>query len=74
MHNEAIETTGDFALAWYPQLVELAPDGILVVDTSGRIRLVNERLCAMFGYTRDELIGEMLERLVPDAWERTQVT
>ncbi|HEV2174829.1 MAG TPA: PAS domain S-box protein, partial [Nitrospira sp.] len=46
-------------------LLEAAPDGIGVVDDRGRILVVNEQLCSMFGYEADELVGNSVEMLVP---------
>jgi PAS domain S-box-containing protein len=48
-------------------IVEAAPDGIVVVDTDGRIRIVNAQVEELFGYARGELIGELIEMLVPEA-------
>ncbi|MEY2447532.1 MAG: hypothetical protein QOH79_1008 [Acidimicrobiaceae bacterium] len=48
------------------QLLDSSPDGVLIVDTDGRIRLVNRQAEAMFGYARDELVGELTVRLRPD--------
>jgi PAS domain S-box-containing protein len=47
-------------------LVESAPDGIVVVDTRGHVVLVNAQTEAMFGYVREELVGQPVEVLVPD--------
>jgi PAS domain S-box-containing protein len=46
--------------------LEAAPDAIVVVDTSGRIVLVNELTERMFGYTRRELLGQTIEMLAPE--------
>jgi len=46
-------------------LLESASQGIVVVDSDGEIVLVNARLEAMFGYRREELLGQKLEVLVP---------
>jgi PAS domain S-box-containing protein len=46
-------------------LLESASQGIVVIDEAGRIVLVNARLAAMFGYGRQELLGQPLEVLVP---------
>ncbi len=40
----------------YASLVELAPIGISHVDPNGRFVYVNPRLCAMLGYSREELL------------------
>src|SRR5215467_9637716 len=46
-------------------LLESASQGIVVVDRHGDIALVNARLETMFGYRREELLGQKLEVLVP---------
>jgi PAS domain S-box-containing protein len=46
-------------------LLESASQGIVVIDAAGHISLVNARLEAMFGYSREELLGQSLEVLVP---------
>jgi protein-histidine pros-kinase len=46
-------------------LLEAAPDGMIVVDRDGRIMLVNEQTERLFGYSRDELLGQPVEMLVP---------
>ena len=47
-------------------LLEAAPDAMVIVDRAGRIMLVNDQTERLFGYTRDELHGEPVERLVPE--------
>lgn len=47
-------------------LLEAAPDGIVVVDSAGTIVIVNSQTERMFGYGRQELIGQAIEILVPD--------
>ncbi len=47
------------------QLIEAAPNGMLVVDSKGLIRVVNARLEKQFGYRREELLGRSVEMLVP---------
>ena len=49
------------------EFLEFAPDAVIGVDVEGAIKLVNSRTQAVFGYTRDELIGERVEMLVPEA-------
>ena len=46
-------------------LFENAPDGILTVDESGAIIRLNAQIEDMFGYSRQELRGQPLEKLLP---------
>jgi two-component system, sporulation sensor kinase E len=46
-------------------VVELSPNGMLMVDESGIILLVNRQIEQQFGYERAELIGQPVEMLVP---------
>ncbi|MCW2784265.1 MAG: histidine kinase [Marmoricola sp.] len=48
-------------------LLEAAPDAMVVIDDSGRIVLVNAQTVSVFGYARDELLGQPVEVLVPAA-------
>jgi len=47
-------------------LVESAPNGIVVVDERGNIKLVNASTEKLFGYKRFELLGRNVDVLVPD--------
>jgi PAS domain S-box-containing protein len=46
--------------------IEAAPTGVLVVDATGRIVLVNRELERQFGYGREELVGQPVDRLLPE--------
>jgi len=48
------------------KLIATAADAVVIVDESGRILDLNPRTEAMFGWTRDELLGLGLEALVPE--------
>ena len=50
----------------YRLLLEAAPDGIVEVDVSGRIVLMNSQAERMFGYRREELLGKSVEMLMPE--------
>ncbi len=52
--------------AGFAALLEAAPDGILVVDAAGVIRLANERAERLFGYAPGALDGLAVDALVPD--------
>jgi two-component system sensor histidine kinase/response regulator len=51
---------------FFRSVLELAPDGLMVVDAKGIIQLANARCETLFGYTRTELTGRPVEMLVPD--------
>lgn len=50
----------------FRELLESAPDGIVIVDGEGRIGLVNCQAERLFAYQRDELIGQPVEMLLPE--------
>ncbi len=47
-------------------LLEVSPDAILVSDRTGRIELVNAKAERLFGYGREELLGQPVEILLPE--------
>lgn len=49
----------------FEQLLEFAPDAIFGVGRDGAIAIVNQQAESLFGYTRSELIGMPVEKLVP---------
>jgi diguanylate cyclase (GGDEF)-like protein/PAS domain S-box-containing protein len=46
--------------------LEAAPTALLVTDKQGKIIYANLESCTLFGYQRDELIGSIIELLVPE--------
>ena len=46
-------------------MVESAPDAMLISDMEGHIQLMNAQAERLFGYERDELMGQPIETLVP---------
>ncbi len=50
-------------------IVEIAPDGILCVNRSGTIVMLNAQLCKLFGYEREEVLGAQLELLLPESFQ-----
>jgi PAS domain S-box-containing protein len=49
----------------FRMLLEAAPDAMVIVDASGRIVLINAQTERLFGFARDELVGQSMEMLVP---------
>ncbi|HWY57710.1 MAG TPA: PAS domain S-box protein [Terriglobales bacterium] len=49
-------------------LMETLPDAIVAVDRDGIMVQVNSQTQDLFGYDRDELIGQKIEMLVPDRY------
>lgn len=52
--------------AYFRILLESAPDAMIIVDDAGEIAIVNEQTELMFGYDREEMIGEKIEILLPE--------
>jgi PAS domain S-box-containing protein len=49
---------------------EAASEGLITVDVSGAIEVVNQATERMFGYDRSELVGQPLEMLIPEVHRR----
>ncbi|WP_394673239.1 CHASE domain-containing protein [Limnobacter sp.] len=52
-------------LALTGSIIEASSMGSLLVDSEGRIVRLNRRIAEMFGYAEKELLGQMVEMLVP---------
>ncbi len=50
----------------FRQLIEFAPDGIVVVNEQHEIIMVNDRTRQLTGYSRGELLSQPIEKLVPE--------
>ena len=62
-HAEATLRSKEEKCRW---LLDSAPDAVVIVDGEGRIHLINSEAEQMFGFSRDELIGQTVEVLLPE--------
>jgi len=54
----------------FRSFLESAPDAIVIVDGEGKVQLVNAQTERLFGYSREELIGNPVELLMPARFHR----
>ncbi len=59
--TEDVRVTGSLR-----SVIEAAPTGMIMVDDRGRIVLLNAQVEKLFGYAREDLIGQPIEMLVPE--------
>jgi PAS domain S-box-containing protein len=70
MPTEALLRSGDL----YRQLVEAAPDALVVVNEAGQIVLTNLQAQTLFGHAANELVGQPIEVLIPQRYRGGHVT
>lgn len=64
--NERAQEKSKESEARLRQLIDAAPDALIVIDGKGRIVLVNRQAESLFGYARAEFCGQPLEILLPE--------
>ncbi len=62
-----LDSSEDLSEEQFRDLLEAAPDAMVIVDRDGRIILVNRQTVLLFGYARDELVGHPVEVLLPES-------
>jgi PAS domain S-box-containing protein len=55
-------------------VVEAAPDAMVMVSEDGTIELVNAQMLKLFGYRREEMVGQQVEMLVPPRFRERHVS
>lgn len=54
-------------------LLDAAPDALLMIGLDGEIELCNQQAEKLFGYAREELIGQKIEMLLPERFREVHV-
>ncbi|MDA0681600.1 MAG: PAS domain S-box protein [Proteobacteria bacterium] len=57
----------DTSEAYFRNVLESAPDAMVIIDHHGRIAVVNGQAEKMFGHTRKQMLGQEIEMLLPGA-------
>jgi PAS domain S-box-containing protein len=63
----------EHSLKDYRNLLESAPDAIVMTDGQGRILRLNSQAEALYGYDRSELVGQHVEILIPERFRQRHV-
>ena len=72
MSGDGTFTFQELASSGFPML-EYAPDATVITDGEGRICLVNAQAERLFGYYREEMIGQPIEMLIPPRYRAKHV-
>jgi two-component system, cell cycle sensor histidine kinase and response regulator CckA len=57
----------------FRNMVESAPDALVIVDSQGTIVLVNNQTEQQFGYRREDMLGRSVEMLLPERFRDKHV-
>lgn len=52
----------------YQAIFETAPDALIISNDSGEIVDINEQVQTLFGYTKQELLGQPIQKLIPESF------
>jgi two-component system, sensor histidine kinase len=54
-------------------VLESAPDAMIVIDDAGTVLIANRQVAMLFGYDTAEVIGQPIEKLLPDRFRARHV-
>jgi len=64
--GDALTTPGNGSETQLRAIINAMTEGVVVIDTSGHIVLVNPAIMRILGYTREELLGRNVSMLAPE--------
>jgi PAS domain S-box-containing protein len=53
--------------------LDAAPDAMIIIDETGIIRFANRQASSLFGYAHEQLVGQSVERLMPERFQSRHV-
>ena len=53
--------------------LDAAPDAMIFMDASGTIRYANRQVSALFGYPHEQIIGQSIEKLMPERFRSRHI-
>jgi len=59
--------------AYFRNLLESAPDAMVIIDEHGKVAVANAQAETMFGYSREEVLGQPVEMLLPARLQKVHV-
>ena len=54
-------------------VLDLAPDAMIIIDSSGSVLFANRQVTALFGYPTEEVVGQRVEQLLPERFRNRHV-